>query len=463
MTITPPTTRDDELARIEREFGIDQDSIQVIDPEWERYMKEGVLVDVHLGRWRARKSLSAKDLGLYLHNPNDKSELRRIEAAEKTMRLGQMYLLPKRVVDQADAIERRARYAVQKWTVNSHWGRFANAETYAKLKENLTRLENDYAAWMQGVYDNWEDLLQEASRTHKRNALSTFKRLQTRYPKLMKKVDVREFVRNYVGRVMSYVIDKESFINSCYFRLELNYVPLLHMLADERAQADATRERATTVAAEEDAKRTIIEEKQRLEMEKIQMEKEKKLAELRAVQDAAGAREAYLREMHRDAAFHLRKQLYAQAKSFVDTYRAQLAGNLYDLCVDIAEYLHEPKNKGKLAPRKGAQIRNLLEAAKALNMTAQVNEVSAIIAQIEGIMGQPSRKRDNAQLAQSMGNAALVMRQELLTLGEEPRVSRDLGLDGDVNPTELNRARRELGLTEVEIGAFASDRAQREW
>lgn len=463
-------TMQQELERIATDFDVEADAIRVRYEHWQQYMREGVLVQLHLGRWRARKTLTAKDLGLHLWSEElSKSDIKRIEAVEKMLRLGQMYLLPKPQVDRADAIERKARYTLEKWTLASHWGRFATAESYRHLKQELTRLEDEYQAWADEVYENWDALVQETSQEYVRIAGTTYKRLQQQYPELMTGTDVRQFIRGYVRRVMAHLVDKEEFKRSIYFQTELSYIPLPHILAEERAQAAAFQEQAATAAAEADARRRLIRERERLEQEKLHIERQKVVAELRAVEEAAAARERLLKEMHADVLDQARRQQTKLVRDFFTGIQEQLLGQVYEVCQDVLAYMK--RKNGKLSPRQGAQIRLMIESVKALNLTG-IPELQAATERMDAFIEQPVARRDNQAFADIVENIAVVMRQELYSLGQEPRQNREAGLPevAEITPAELNRRRRNLGLAVAEDGdpgaaaeVTSLTRRQREW
>src|SRR5437870_235818 len=84
-------------------IGEDPTRIRVRDPRWATYLKEGCVVRLHVGRWRAVTTLTHADLGL---TPQDAEERR---AWERVLLLGRRLLLPRTVVDRAERLEARAR------------------------------------------------------------------------------------------------------------------------------------------------------------------------------------------------------------------------------------------------------------------------------------------------------------------------------------------------------------------
>jgi hypothetical protein len=62
-------------------------AIQVTNPRWLQLMPEGVLVSLHIGRWRARTRLAWRDLGIEL-DPDSAAEMQRV------IDLGHKKLLP---------------------------------------------------------------------------------------------------------------------------------------------------------------------------------------------------------------------------------------------------------------------------------------------------------------------------------------------------------------------------------
>src|SRR5438093_13236110 len=80
-------------------IGEDPARIRVRDPNWAAYLKDGCVVRLHVGRWRAVTTLTQADLGL---TPQDADERR---AWERVLLLGRRLLLPRDVVDRAERLE----------------------------------------------------------------------------------------------------------------------------------------------------------------------------------------------------------------------------------------------------------------------------------------------------------------------------------------------------------------------
>ena len=58
---------------VAQEIGVAAETIRVRDPEWQKYLQEGVIVSLHVNRWRAKKALTLEDLGIAASTPEEKA------------------------------------------------------------------------------------------------------------------------------------------------------------------------------------------------------------------------------------------------------------------------------------------------------------------------------------------------------------------------------------------------------
>ena len=114
-----------ELARI-----LNVDGIKTGNPKWLALMREGVVVKLHVRRWRAKSRLDLNDLGL----PSEADDL-----IGDLLNLGDKRLLPKALASRLEAIESAGRKALERNGYSTFWGTFVPASNFDAWKtENDT-------------------------------------------------------------------------------------------------------------------------------------------------------------------------------------------------------------------------------------------------------------------------------------------------------------------------------------
>src|SRR5690348_18290300 len=88
-------------AAIAQALGLPADAVHPVEPRWLRLMQDGVLVALHIRRWRATARLTWEDLGLPGANlPDDAG---RVASLDDLLHLGDKRLLPKPYFDQLNS------------------------------------------------------------------------------------------------------------------------------------------------------------------------------------------------------------------------------------------------------------------------------------------------------------------------------------------------------------------------
>jgi len=93
-----------ELARILNVVG-GTDSIKTGNPKWLALMREGIIVKLHVRRWRAKSRLNLTDLGLPSETDDTIGDL---------LNLGDKRLLPKDLGSRLEAIESAGRKCLER-------------------------------------------------------------------------------------------------------------------------------------------------------------------------------------------------------------------------------------------------------------------------------------------------------------------------------------------------------------
>jgi hypothetical protein len=214
---------------IARAAGVSPDQLREIKASIvDRLAREGVLVRVHIGRWRASHKLSPQDLGL---DPKEAKPL--LEQVE----LGRKLLLPRQILDELRRIEDRGRRNLQNHSLDTLLGPFMPASEFPRFRTEHEKLKEEYMAIRDQIVGRLPELREQVARAF-RNAAEAI------YPRVASKTNItlEEFREEYTQRALRLFPDEQTIRNSFYFEYELAYVPLSsELVAEEARRAEIVR------------------------------------------------------------------------------------------------------------------------------------------------------------------------------------------------------------------------------
>ena len=412
-------------------LGESPDSIQGINPKWVRLMKEGVLVQLHIGRWRGKTRLTWSDLGIDLDEEED-------ESLQSIIDLGHKKLLPAELLKELDGIDSAARKWLAKKAFRTHWGYFVPVSIYADWKARHEEYRADYFAARDRLLQNYGQIIGEVINGYRLHANRAYNRLMAVSPEALAHFkDQKCFVDAFIESVRRNIWQPMEIESSFRFDVELNYIPLPSLMAQDTAE----KERIELAAA---AERERVEMKLQDERDAARAKEDIRRAEVEAARDAAEWKRQLMMEMHQDVINQARAGLEEQALGFVRDVAVQLRSLAYKASLDILAAI---QRGGTLPPRSVVQFRNLAKQVKELNIYGD-SDLEAMINRLDFEIDKEAKDRDIAEIEANLKDAATIIRSSLIGLGEEPRRARGLGISDDPPPAVVRRARRRLGLDE---------------
>lgn len=393
---------------IAQALGIKPEEIKTRQADWVNLMKQGVLVGLHLRRWRATTTLTADHLGLTFEDQAEE------EAFSKTMRLGQVYLLPKKYIDRLGSIDSAARKSVSKFSTQTYWGSFLTPESYLAWKTESDRYEAQYYEVRDEIGENWDQIVFEVADAHRANAKAAYRRekaheeMTGKSSRVVAQYTEWEFVGRYVDAILEAIPSREEVIDSFSYDVDLSYIPLPSLLAEDQAKADLELERSYNERRQMDAERRMREEVLR----------------------------NYKNRMDELVVDHLRRMV------------GQLNDVLYQAANDV---LSTTQNNDRLHPRSVVQLRQAIDRVKMMNLL-DYDDIEKMVNQAESILGVPADSRSTDQVVSKLQDIATVTRSTLVNLGERPsRAKRELSVSEVPAIDDVRGARQRLGLAEVEV------------
>jgi hypothetical protein len=420
------------------------EAIKAATPAWLNLMKEGVLVSLHLGRWRAKSRLTWQDLGLEVEEAEEKE-------LEDIMALGYKKLLPAGVIKELDSIESAARKWLEKKAYRTYWGFFVPVTAYEEWKKGNEEYRQRYFAARDALVADHDQIVDGLHYSYRLAARSAYQRLKKLNPKSVRAMTEDEFAKNFTYNIMAHLESATTIRASFYFDVELRYVPLPSLLAEE--MTETARQQAA--AQIEWAKAEAVKEKERIEVQaeadRAWAERSKLAAEVQAAKSAAQWKEQLMKDMHRDLVDQARAQKQQLVDGFLRDVVVQLRSLVYEASTDV---LGAIAKNDHLPPRSVVQLRNLVDQVRGLNFYGDA-EIDDMIGLVAGQLDQKAEDRNVKEIERNLVDIATVVRASLIGLGEQPRAARDLGVADAPTAEMIRTARRGLGLEEPEVAETA--------
>ncbi len=427
------TALDNARQDLAQQLGEDVGRITVRQPEWARLMKEGVVCEVHIGRWRANHRLTLEDLGLRIEDEGER------RFWQEFLTLGEKRLLPARYLKALASIDASARGCLEAHSFGTGWGRFVPVTAYATWKERNEQYRQQYLALGREIVERYPELVEQVLAGYRAGARGAYERLLA----LGATPDVgpREFAERFVDRISALIPSRQEVEASFYYDTALSYIPLPSVLEQDLAERDEIRRR------------------REVEEERYQRERDRDWALRKVENQALAERERQLAEMNRDILANFRRQKEEQVDGFLRNLVAQLRGTVYEVVVSALESIQ--RNDGRLVGKAAESLRNLIATVQKLNFYGD-RELSAKIEQIQGLLGPAPEERSVEAIQQGLQELGLLCRAALIDLGERPRSGRDVGI-ADVVPVGTVRLQRAaLGL-DPDVSALQALRGRRTW
>lgn len=435
MSESPIDRQVGELARI---LGQDPTAIKTQSADWVRFMQEGVIVQVHIGRWRGQAALDLNDLGLPFDGEHD----------SRLIDLGSKLLMPPEMAAKAQSMEVAARNFLRSRCVVTVWGFFLAVTAFEDVMAELRRRHDEYLAFGKETADQYETWKAELLAAYRTEARIAFRRSRAfasdGYYNVQTIAVEAEFIERYVEAVASRIPTADDIRSSFHFDIELSYIPLPALLAEDQAEA----ERIRTEAEAERQQRYAEMELARAEARKRQAQA---YLDVDVVQQAVGERQRQLEAMNKAVVTEARDQKEKLLRQFMTDVVTELRQQTYEV---VQQALATTAKNGSLQSRTIVSLRNWIETVRSLNFYNDA-EIEAMIAPVQAQLDAGAKTRSVADFAQALEDVATVTKMSLLNLGVRPR-RKDGGFDASPAPTPdlVRQSRTRLGLRELEPATF---------
>jgi hypothetical protein len=403
-------------------LGLDADKIAVQDIG-SQLLQEGVIVDLSLSRWRARRSLELDDLGLPPLTTDES------KAVSSIFKLGEKRLLPDIYFNRLTAQEKVLYRTLERFSFKSPWGSFVPATAFPAWREAHARAAGDWLALRDEIvrdYPQIMDMLREQYAIASRRAYRVLNKMEGVLDAA--RLGAQEAFVNETWNRIKAAIPPAAEIEAS-FKLDVSYslVPLTSLLA---GTGDATSE--ATVAALR--------------------------SRVSAAAEAEERRKRLIDDMNREVLAQARAKKEELIDGFLAGLVTQLRGLIYQVSADTLESMQGKATSDIVHNRSLGSLKELIAKVERLNFFGDA-EAATMMAQVQGLLSLAPKDRTHAEIGRVLRAIGTVARSSLIAIGEEPRSARNFGIADAPSTAEIRAARADLGLAVVEGSEMRAGRS----
>lgn len=405
--------------RLAAQMGISPEQLRARDSEWLEQIGNGVIVKVHCGRGRGKTKLTYHALGIEAPKGKERKQI------DDLLQLGHMLLMPKAIAKKANSLESRARQCPRKHGSESPWGDYVTAEKFADCDKELNEIQTEYlnlfndATTPEG-WENWKLIVIDQLKAAARHAYKTKFKKENADGSTIDQAE-EKFVNRYVSVLMRELPERETIRDSVYMHFDFSYAPLISELESERVKLEQVNSQRYQMDLQEEI---------------LKAERDRATAEARAEETAQ-------LEMHRRIAENA-----AQRKNeLIDSFLVGFARKLYAIFYEASDAILTTTRKNqKVHNRSITQLENLLDTARKLEKFGnEIPDIELMVENMRGILVDCRLGNANvSDIERTLESVAIVSRNGLLELGENPRSKRSESLPEVPTFNEVSNARRSL-------------------
>ena len=216
-------------------------------------MTRGIIVDLHITRWRATSRLDPADLGLNFVDADSKNFM------EKYVHLGNEKLLPPEILDEINTLESRARKCLEQYSFKTVWGAFVPYSAFETWYAQNMEIRGQIMTCANTLGAQYDNIIERVKQAYRNMAKDVWARL---YPN--EKEATESFITSFVNKIIAKIPPAAEIVASFKYDVVFFNIPLPAMIQENLAQAEKTmRDREMAVfddVVERQAKERIAQE-----------------------------------------------------------------------------------------------------------------------------------------------------------------------------------------------------------
>jgi len=376
----------DRTEEIARRYGIDPVKLAERMKTFSRVKsKEGLIVDLDIGKWTGQAKLREEDLGIEIT-----SEERRFVS------LGHQKLFPPEIVNKAARAEAQGRDNLERLSFLSADGRFVPATAWEEWKAKNEDARKAFFSVRDEIAKRYDQILAEVRKEYVKRAESVYDRLGALAGKEPKGTKA-EWVAGYVARLVGRIPTQDEIFSRFYWEEKYRYLRMPSEIEEELLRTEKLRGERDLANYENEDRRRRVEAMNRAVVDQLKKEKE---------------------TIAQEQADFLQKTMLQQRQAIVDATAAAACAI--------------QKNRGKVLGSTVKALKNLVGKGRLLNFFEDP-EVEQALAEIEGFLAKDPARRSPRKFGQTVAAIKAAMETSVRALEgaatREEEVARIVGLD----------------------------------
>jgi len=378
----------DRLETIARKYGIDAEKLAERMKNLARLKaKEGLIVDLDIGKWTAQAKLREEDLGI------------EISAEErKFVSLGHQKLFPPEIVNRAARAEAAGRDNLDRSSFLSAEGRFVPITAWEEWKAANVEAKNAFFAVRDEIVARYDEIVSEVKREVAKRAESVYDRLISLAPEAAAPAPAKkEWTAAFAARLLSRIPAKEEIHTKFYWEEKYRYLRMPSEIEEEMLRNERLRGERDLLHYENEDRRRKIEAMNGAVVEQLRKEKE---------------------AIAKEQGDFLTKTMLQQRQAILDCTSAAVAAI--------------QKNRGKILGSTVKALKNLVSRGRLLNFFDDA-EVASALSEIEGFLTREPARRSSRKFSRVVADIKSAMESSVRALeGEatkDEEVARIVGFD----------------------------------
>lgn len=337
-------------------------------------MRQGLVVMLSMGRWRAEQKLLAEDLALNAS-----------EMLSDYIRLGKKTLIKPELQKKMNSIESLSRNAIRKYSYDTPFGYFVPAGAYPVLDDVMKEYEAKWMAMGEALATEMKKNEVEIREAYRTFAMSLYKRLR-------KKGSARRYAKEYVERVVGDIPTPEKVRNSFYFSFQSGEVPVPKVMSKYVRQE------------------LLNEESAKLKLDAVREAAQAKV-------ETAVKREEAVQKMHarRMARYEARKE--KDVDRFLDAVGSQIRSMILDTTKAALSSIS--RNEG-LCGRTSGALSKLVKDFRMMNILDD-DSLESEIDKLEGLMKETSTRTNEQKVKEALTDLQFAARGTVMEISAPRR------------------------------------------
>lgn len=439
--------------------------IRSIRPEWTQVLDRMILVNLHVGRWRAATRSEFSEFGL------DADMFSAYTAGARS-------LLPRRIQQELQTLERMARDLLVRLSYKTLFGYLMPKEQYEEfkrliheapisdLRRYLHSKTDGPAEWREAsLSERWfaladmiagarDDIVDEVVEAYRPSAIVRW-RIENRLPK---DGDVEppdewldEILTDMVRRIPTADDIRQSFV--------LDIAPAFIEAPDEAVKATRLEEIARQEAevqrrldAIDTAKireaQAAARAEERIQDNRVREELAREREQTRLALQADKERLERERRITEEIIAHEKKLRQERIETTLDEVAGQLHQLVYGAIINGLEQLDDKK---RVHPRWVGRVKSLVDQVRRLNFTDD-DELERVCGELEALAESNAASPDSAaRVRDVLVDVGISLKADLVAGGIQSRSARDLGIPDRPAPDLVRQARRQARDLEEDV------------